>query len=244
METIMKHTVLRLIGVAAVLVLLICGAEGRAQEFTLPVEHNHLFGSCKGDLIIGADAVEYRTDHKKHSRRWNHTDIKMIKLDSPTKLEVLSYESRLMKLGGDRTFEFKVVKGEVPKAASDFLLSRVSRPLATSFVKSEEKGQFEILARHRHRLGDCEGTIKVLADRIVYESARLENSRLWRWSDVQGISRTGPFQFSITSYEPKLGGPTKTYNFDLKERMSDTAYDYLWTRIYKITLPASLDVRQ
>jgi hypothetical protein len=240
----MKHTVLRSVGVAAVLVLLFGGATALAEEFTFSVEHNHLVGSCKGDLIIGADAVEYRTSHKKHARKWTYADIKMINLDSPTKLEVLSYESRLMKMGGDRTFQFKVVKGEVPKEASDFLLSRVSRPLATSFVKSEEKGQFEILARHRHRLGDCEGTIKILANRVVYESARPENSRLWRWSDIQGISRTGPYQFSITSYEPKLGGPTKTYNFDLKERMSDAAYDYLWTRIYKITLPASLDVRQ
>ena len=240
----MKHTLFRVISGAALSVLVFGGVEAAAQEFAMPVEHNHVIGSCKGDLIVNASGVEYRTGHTKDARKWTYTDIKMIRLVSPRKIEVLSYESSLTKLGRDKVFEFKVLKGEVSKEVSEFLLSRVSKPLATSSVKSEEKGEYEIPARHRHRLGGCQGLIRVYQDRVVYESARPENSRLWRWSDIQSISRTGPYQFSITGYEPKLGGPTKTHNFDLKEQMNDTAYDYLWARIYKVTLPASPEVRQ
>jgi hypothetical protein len=215
-----------------------------AQEFTFPVEHNHTFKSCKGDLIINGEGVEYRTTHKEHARKWTYTDIKMITLVSPTQVTVLTYESRLLTLGRDETFQFKVLKGELSKEVNDFLLAHVSRPLATSFVKSEENSQYAIPVRHRQSFGSDQGKLKVYSDGIAYESVSTKRSRRWRWADIQSISRMGTYQFSVTTYEPKLGGPTKTYNFDLKERMEDTMYDYLWARVYKPTLPASPDVKQ
>src|SRR4030095_9842650 len=205
----------------------------RAQEFTFPVEHDHTFRSCKGDLIINSEGVEYRTTDKDHARRWTYTDIKMIKLVSPKEVKVLTYESSLLKLGGDETFQFKVLTGELSKNLNDFLLDRVSKPLATSFVKSEEKAQYAFSVRHRHSFGGDQGTLKIYADGVAYDSVRPKSSRRWRWTDIQSVSRMGPYQFGVTTYEPKFGGPTKTYNFDLKERMDDTLYDFIWARVYK-----------
>ncbi|HJZ68597.1 MAG TPA: hypothetical protein VKF81_10785 [Blastocatellia bacterium] len=37
---------------------------------------------------------------------------------------------------------------------------------------------------------------------------------------------------------------TKIYNFDLKDRMDDAVYDYLWVRTYKPALPVSTEVKQ
>lgn len=224
--------------------LLALATMASAQEFTFPVEHDHTFKSCKGDLIISTEGVEYRTTHREHARKWTYTDIKMIQLVSPRQIKVLTYESRRLKLGRDETFEFKVLKDEVNKEVSDFLLARVDRPLATSFVESEEKPAYEIPARHRHTFSGEQGTLKIYADGVAYESGREKSSRRWRWTDIQSISRMGPFQFAITTYEPKFGGPTKTFNFDLKERMEDAVYDYVWTRIYKQTLPASPEVKK
>ncbi|MEW6213537.1 MAG: hypothetical protein AB1631_34900, partial [Acidobacteriota bacterium] len=170
-------------------------------------------------------------------------DIKMIKLDSASKMEILTYESSRVKLGRDRDFEFKVIDGEISKEVSDYLLSRVSRPLATSFIDAEEKGVYEFAVRHRHRLGDCEGTLRIFDDRVIYESQKAENSRYWRVSDIRSISRTGPYRFSITTFEPQFGGPTKIYNFDLKERMEDGAYDFLWSLIYRPALPSRVEVQ-
>lgn len=239
----MKHLIIRLFSVAALSILIPSGWAS-AQEFTFPVEHNHTFKSCKGDLIINGEGVEYRTTHKDHARRWTYTDIKMIKLVSPTQVTVLTYESRLLMLGRDEAFDFKVLKGELSKDVNDFLLARVSRPLATSFVKLEEEPQYAIPVRHRQGFGSDQGTLKVYADIVAYDSVSAKNSRRWRSTDIQSISRMGPYQFSVTTYEPRFGGPTKTYNFDLKERMDDTVYDYLWARIYKPTLPASPEVKE
>lgn len=240
----MKSLMMRVMSIIALSMLAFGGREAFAQEFKYPVEHDHTIKSCKGELVINRDGVEYRTENKDHARKWSYTDIRMIKLASPKKIEVISYESSRMKLGYDKTFAFKVLKGEVTREVSDFLLARVERPLATSFVASEEKPHYEIPVRHRHSFGGDQGRLKVYADRVVYESAKQEGSRYWRWSDVKGISRTSPYLFSITTFEPKLGGPTKTYNFDLKEPMDDAVYDYLWARVYKPTLPASPGVKQ
>ncbi|HLG16178.1 MAG TPA: hypothetical protein VJH03_16970 [Blastocatellia bacterium] len=240
----MTHTILRFINAAALSILVFGGTAALAQEFSFPVRHDHAIGSCRGELMINAEGVEYKTSNKKDARKWTYTDVKMIKLVSPTEVEVLSYESSRATFGRDKTFDFRVLKGEVSKDVSDFLLARVSRPLATSFVKSEEKEQYAIPVRHRHSFGGDQGTLKIYADGVTYESIRTKDSRRWRWTDIQSVSRMGPYQFAITTYEPKFGGPTKTYNFDLKERMDDTVYDYLWARLYKPTLPASLEVRQ
>lgn len=53
-----------------------------------------------------------------------------------------------------------------------------------------------------------------------------------------------PPPLPVPTYEPRSGGPTKAYNFDLKERMDDDAYDFVWSRIYKPTLPASPEVKK
>jgi hypothetical protein len=234
-----KHT-LKWMGFTGFLLLLTSTAS--AQEFTLPVQHQHMIGSCKGDLIVNKDGIEYRTKGND-ARRWSYTDIKMINLASKD-IKVSTYESRRLELGRDETFEFKVLKGEVSKEVSDFLLASVSKPLTTSFVKPDKKPTYAIEVRHRNTLGGEQGTLRVYADGVTYESARSKSSRRWRWADIQTISRTGPFQFSITTYEPKFGGPTKTLNFDLKERMDDTMYDYVWTRVYKSEISASTDVKR
>lgn len=85
----------------------------------------------------------------------------MIKLRSPGKVEILTYESSRMRLGRDRTFEFKTLEGQVKKKVSEFLLKHVERPLSTTFVASEERPQYAIPVRHRHSLGGDQCTLKI-----------------------------------------------------------------------------------
>lgn len=237
----MNGMLLKVMSSIALSMLVFGGRDALAREFKYRVEHDHTIGSCKGELIISQAGVEYQTSKKEHTRKWSYTDIEMIKLRSPRKLAILTYESARMTLGRDRAFEFKVLDKEVTKEVSDFLLKRVERPLATMFVASEEKPQYAIPVRHRRSFGGDQGTLKVYADRMVYESQKPESSRYWRWSDIKSFSLIDRYEFSITTFEPKLGGPTKTFNFDLKEQVNDAMYDYVWARVYRPTLPASPD---
>jgi len=108
----------------------------------------------------------------------------------------------------------------------------------TTFVRQagEENPPLYVLpARHRHRWGGCNGELRIYEDRVIYESFEdKENSRLWRWSDIQSFGRSGRYKFEIATFEPQFGGE-KTFNFDLKEEMTDEAYDFVWKKFYKVT---------
>jgi hypothetical protein len=223
---------LALLSFGAAILLILSAASTTAEEYSFPVEHKHIVGSCKGDLKITDDGIEYRA--KEHSRKWAYTDIKLIRIAQPKAIEITSYESSWLKAGGDRIFEFRLTSRELSDDLSRFLLSRVDRPLVTNSVGMTEGARFTILSRHRHRFGGCQGTIKLFADRVVYESDDPDESRQWRYSDIQSISRAGPYRLTVATFEPQFGGPARTFNFDLKERLDDAVYDYLWARVYKV----------
>jgi len=222
--------------VGSIFILIFVGGirDGLAQEFRIPVRHDHAVRSCQGELVITGEEITYQTAHRHHARRWRFSDIRMLIIASHTELIVLTYESNRWTLGRDRAFRFRVTKGELSPEVSAFLLSRIGRPVAMALAAPWREPLYELAGRHRHRFGGCQGTIRIHPEGVAYVSSdRPRDSRFWRWSDIQGIGRFGPYQFEIMTYEPEFGGPTRTYVFDLKMSMSDDAYDFLWERVYR-----------
>ncbi len=233
----MRKLVFNLFAATALSLFFVAGTTVSAQaEYRFKVKHDHVRKYCVGELVIGDSGVEYLTDNKEHARKWDFVDIKMLKLVSPTKLKVLSYETGRFKVA-DRDFSFELTEGQITKEVSDFVLSKVTRPVSTTFAPAtDERPVFSIPVRHRRRFGGDSGVLKVYPASVVYESeGEREKSRHWRWSDIQGIGRSGRFKFSLTTYEPEFGGPAKTFDFDLKEPMGDPLYDYMWDRVYKVS---------
>ncbi len=220
---------------ALALLLSAVEAGGFAQNFRFPVRHDHGLRSCRGELIITAAGIEYRTAHAKHARRWAFEDIRMVVLASRREIVLHTYEAHRWALGRDRTFRFTTLS-EITAEVGAFLLARIQRPLAMGIIAVEGTPLHEIAARHRHRFGGCQGTIRIYADRLVYESRdRPEDSRAWRWSDIRRLGRFGPYRLEITTYEPEFGGPTRAYVFDLKVGLSEEVYDFVWERVYHLT---------
>ena len=56
-------------------------------------------------------------------------------------------------------------------------------------------------------------------------------SRTWRYSDIDNISSSGPFQLTITTFEREGNGDRKAFNFALKERISEATYNAIWLQI-------------
>jgi hypothetical protein len=211
----------------------------QAQSFEFSVEHQHTLRDCRGTLTIKADRIEYQTVHQEDARIWPYKEIRQIKVVSPTQLEITGYEDQKRLLGRDRVFKFKLLDGQISPEISALFVEKTTYPVATS-VMPETSGspKFELAVKHLHTFGGCEGRLRIYADRMVYQSAdKTENSRYWRWSDMQSISRSGAYQFSVSSFEQQFGGPTKTFNFELKERMDEAVYDYLWEKMNRVTYP-------
>jgi hypothetical protein len=72
--------------------------------------------------------------------------------------------------------------------------------------------------------GGPQGTLVFGEERIVFRAGK--HSRTWRFSDVESISMSGPFDFTVATY----AGP---FRFQLKQPLSEAAYDGLWKRLHR-----------
>lgn len=204
-----------------------------AQSYEFSVEHEHTLRSCRGKLVITPEKIEYQTEHKDHARVWRYNELQQIKVESPKQLELVSYEDKKWRLGLDRVFKFKLLEGEITAEISALLLERATRPLVTSVAPAHEDAPaFETPVKHLHRFGGCLGTLKIYPGHVVYESKDMpSDSRYWRYGEIQNFSQSERFRFELVTFEDKFGGP-KAYNFQLKEELPATAYDYVWARVY------------
>src|SRR5262245_532524 len=204
-----------------------------AQSYELKVEHKHTFRDCRGTLVITPERIEYKTAHKEDARIWRYADLRQIKFQSPTSIELMSYEDQNRMLGRDRVFKFKVLEGEITPEISALVVGRATRPVVTSVAPvTEDASVFEAPVKHLHRFGGCIGTLKVYPDRLVYESEDIpSDSRYWRYGDIRNFSQSERYRFEVVTFEDKFGGP-KAYNFQLREALPAHSYDYVWTRIY------------
>ena len=204
-----------------------------AQSYELPVEHEHTFRDCRGTLVITPEGIEYRTAHKEDARAWRYTDLRQIKIESSTRIELVSYEDQKRMLGRDRVFKFKALEGEITSEIGRLLVERAARPVVTSVAPSiEDAPAFETPVKRLHRFGGSIGRLKFYPDRLVYESVDTpSDSRHWRYGDIQNISQSDRYRFEVITFEEKLGGP-KAYNFQLRESLPTQTYDYVWARVY------------
>jgi len=83
------------------------------------------------------------------------------------------------------------------------------------------------------RTTGSEGTLAFGPDRITYSTAARDDSRAWRYSDIDSISSSGPFQLSITTFERARShyGDRKGFNFQLKQPITEARYNELWLQI-------------
>jgi hypothetical protein len=215
------------------LLMLFAASSALAQSYEFRVERDLMLRNRQGKLIISPEKIEYQADHEGESRAWRYDELRQIKIESPRRIDLVTYEDQKWKLGIARIYKFKILEGEITPAVSALLAERAARPLVTSVAPApESEPVFEISVKRLHRFGGCLGSLKIYADRIAYEAQdEPENSRFWRYRDIQNFSQSERYRFEIVSFEDKFGGP-KAYNFQLKEELPAAAYDYVWMRVY------------
>ena len=215
------------------LAVLGCALRVVAQSFEFPVEHEHTLRNCRGKLVVTADKIEYQTDHKKDARSWPYTELRQLKVLSPSSLELVTYEDQPRLAGRDRSFKFTLLTGQITPDISALLRSAAPRPIVTSvLMTAQDEPRFTVLVKHVRPLTGSLGTLKIYADRIVYEAAgKVAESRYWRYRDIQNFSHSERYRFEIVTYEDGIGG-LRAYHFQLREELLTGIYDYVWTRVY------------
>ncbi|MGB7624599.1 MAG: hypothetical protein WBN92_19805 [Terriglobia bacterium] len=206
------------------------------EEFTLRAKHDHLKGSCSGELTVSEKGIRYQTAHVQDQRQWTFADIQEVQIISEKKLNVISYEDSRKRLGGDKIFKFELQGETLPPNLIALVESNFVKPISNRLAAENLKGQFEIPVKHLHRVGGCQGKLIITDNGISFVSERPGESRQWRYSDLQTVASTERYELRLGTYErgPLQYGDTKEFRFQLKEPLSEVAYRFLWARINQL----------
>jgi hypothetical protein len=200
--------------------LILAAALASATQFT--VRHKHLNGGCAGAMTVDENGVAF-TGAKKHAWSWKYEDIQQLRL-SPESIYILTYKDSKLRLGEDRAYTFT---GKIPAEELYALLKdRMDQRFVAAVGQTTGLPTWSVSVKHLRPIAGSEGTLEFGADAIVYSTPAKAESRTWRYSDIENIGSSGPFQLTITTLE-------KGFNFQLKQPITEARYNELWLQIEK-----------
>lgn len=199
-----------------------------AAEFR--VRHEHLRQGCDGVMTVDENGLRFQGP-KAHAWSWKYADIQELRLE-PRKIHILTYEDDRYRLGANKTYGFT---GDLPvEELYRLWSSRMDQRFVAALAETAGE-DFAIPVKHLKRVKGSEGILAVYADSIVYATPASHEPRTWRFSDIDSISSSGPFQLTITTFERAKShyGDRKGFNFELKEPLTEARYNQLWLEIEK-----------
>jgi hypothetical protein len=222
--------------------LLLLPASLFGQEFRYEVWRGHPphLKKERGTLIITGSGVSFEESYAgkkqkpKHPHVWNwsYEDIQQLEV-APRTISVLTYKDNKWKFGADREYHFDLRGDGSFRDSYGFLKDKLDQRFVAELADKDIKAIWEIPVKHLLRFGGSEGVLGFGEDRVVYTTDRKNQSRTWRYADIDNISTSGPFQLTITTYERALShyGNLKGFNFQLKQRLNEDRYNEVWQKI-------------
>ena len=215
-------------------------------ELRFDVRHQRALRDHHGLLTIDDAGVTYQQVVTEKQRRkqaneppknpaklenvhFGYQDIQELWL-SASKLVLVTYQDRKWLLGIDREYEFFVVGERSFAEAYPMLKDKLDQRFVAALADEQVAALWEIPVKLQGILEGSAGALRVGPDYIVYRTNRKEQSRTWRYQDIENISTSGPFQLTLTTYEKAKThyGSLKGFNFQLKQRLDENRYQLLW----------------
>jgi hypothetical protein len=206
-----------------------------ASGATFDVRHKHARKGAPGVLEFGETFVSFKETGKKaeHSRDWKYEDIQQLTL-SPGGLRIITYEDQKWQFGRDREYIFDRIPMEMASQLYPVLRAKMDQRFSANLADADVKALWSLPAKLTQGRSGSQGILTVGEDRIVYQTDK-GDSHTWRFTDIDNISTSGPFDFSILTLERIAwhhGSPT-TFHFQLKQEMKEDLYNQLWLRMQR-----------
>jgi hypothetical protein len=213
-----------------------------AAELRYEVRHDRALKDHSGILTVDDRGIAYQQVDPKgkkkaaklESVRWAYEDIQQL-LVSPDSMALVTYRDRKWLLGIDKEYEFFLPKGKSFEETYTLLKGKLDQRFVAAIADPRTNVLWEIPVKLLGVIQGSEGVLQVGADQIVFKTERRNQSRTWRYEDIENVSTSGPFQLTLTTYERAKShyGSLKNFNFQLKQRLDETRYDLVWKRLNK-----------
>lgn len=185
------------------------------------VRHKHNRKGAPATVVFTDSGVSF--EDAKHKASWKYEDIQRLEL-SPAELTIITYDDSKWQLGRDRRYEFDQLPKDMAAQLYPNLYARLDARFVPELPDAFVEPVWQAPAKVLHGWSGAQGTLKVGADRVVFESTKPGDSRTWRYSDITNFSSAGPFELTLTS----LDGSTR---FQLKQALPENRFNELWRRI-------------
>ncbi len=203
--------------------------------FQFSVEHDHFFRTGSGTLTIDHEGITYNAEQdKKHGVRWSFPDIQEVKIESPQKIYIRTYEDVWWKLNRDRELKFELVEGEMSAEVVNFLRERLPSVLVSAVFTPPDDAAYRVPVKHKHALGrGCEGQLVFSEEGVYYNASNSDHSRFWPMEDIESLGRMSGSNIRVTAWEHSHSGSIRNFQFQLKEPMDGETYERLWRKVYE-----------
>ncbi len=203
--------------------------------YQFSVKHDHFWGKGSGDLTIDQEGIAYTSEKDdNHSTDWSYSDIQELKIESPQKIHIRTYEDVWWKLNRDRTLEFELIEGKMSAEVVGFLRERLPNALVSTVFAPPDDAAYRVPVKHMHALGrGCEGQLLFSENGVYYNASNSDHSRFWPIEDIKSLGRMSRANIRITAPEHSHSGSIRNFQFQLKRPMDDETYELLWRTIYE-----------
>jgi hypothetical protein len=191
-------------------------SEGPSPSWQSSAKLHRAVGSEKGDLLVGANGIEFRSG-KGQTLKLSYLEMQTFHL-SPHSLVIETYQNRRKHMPGVERLRFEMTESVSPQVAAD-LAKEVQRPSQNAVPDPAAQG-IVIPAHHRSLAGGTNGILRFRDGGIDYVTGAPDDSRSWRWADLQTLSSPDPYHLLAFGYRD-------TYSFDLKELLPQSLYYHL-----------------
>lgn len=195
---------------------------GAGFKWTSAARLHHGLKKTSGTLSLTNSGVEFRPASGP-PLSWPFEEIQTFNLSSH-RLRLTGYENRRWHFHGERSFSFDL-ESPVPVDVAAELVRRVGKPAENGLPNPNAPAFASLGARHPTRGGGTNGTLRFRDSGIDYVTDSGSGARSWRWADIESLARPDAFHFHV-------GGYRTTFEFELKEPMSQELFDRLWNEVY------------
>ncbi len=181
-----------------------------------------LWTKVHGTLVINEKGVDFHSTGG-HDQLWTFEDIRSVFL-TPHHLELNTYMNRSWHRPGTQHYNFDLTKALPPTVAAA-VAARIARPIQNADPDTATPAIATIPVRHRTLAGGTNGVLQFRNGGIEYITNSKDDSRSWRWADLETLSNPDPYHLFLFGYRD-------TYTFDLKAPLSPALFDRATDAIY------------
>lgn len=181
-----------------------------------------LISGDHGILLIDKDGVEFRAGNA-HNRHWAFGEIHSVFI-APDRLVLKTYINRSLHRPGQREYRFDLTR-TLPPAVAASISEAIARPSQNADPDPNLPAIAIIPVRHRGFSSGTNGVLRFRQGGIDYVTTSREDSRSWRWADLQTLSDPDSYHLFVFGYRD-------TYTFDLKAPLPGNLIDWAADRIF------------